>query len=140
MVMPMGRALLLLGILIALATPAASAAVPFFDASRLYSEAEFTAAIKPYADSIARNANDAEAHYWLGVAYLHAFKLYKFGLASYAGGFGGRAVASLERSVQLKADPLVMMALLDAYIVVGGRVHEALLDRLLAALPSLPLK
>lgn len=137
---PMGRALLLVGVLLALVTPAASAAVPLFDVSRLYSEAEFTAATKPYTDSIARDANDAQAHYWLGVAYLHAFKLYKFGLASYAGGFGGRAVASLERSVQLKADPLVMMALLDAYIVVGGRVHEALLDRLLAALPPLPLK
>ena len=43
----MGRALLLVGVLLALVTPAASAAVPFFDASRLYSEAEFTAAIKP---------------------------------------------------------------------------------------------
>src|SRR5205809_5261475 len=138
--MSMRRVLVIVAILIALATAAVSAASPLFDSSRLYSEAEFTAAIKPYADSIARNANDAQAHYWLGVAYLHAFKLYKFGLASYAGGFGGRAVASLERSVQLKADPLVMMALLDAYIVVGGRVHEALLDRLLAALPPLPLK
>src|SRR5256885_12451215 len=131
--MSMRRVLVIVAILIALATAAVSAASPQFDSTRLYSEAEFTAAIKPYADSIARNANDAEAHYWLGVAYLHAFKLYRFGLAPYAGGFGGRAVASLERSVQLKADPVVMMALLDAYVVVGGRVHEALLDRLLAA-------
>src|SRR5207247_3339868 len=117
--MSMRRVLSIVAILIALATAAVSAASPQFDSTRLYSEAEFTAAIKPYADSIARNANDAEAHYWLGAAYLHAFKLYRFGLAPYAGGFGGRAVASLERSVQLKADPVVMMALLDAYVVVG---------------------
>src|SRR3989475_12357722 len=136
----MGRMLLLAGILIVLAAPAASAESAPFNTTRLYSEAEFTAAIKPYADSIARNANDAEAHHWLGIAYLHAFKLYKFGLAPYAGGFGGRAVASLERSVQLKADPAVMLALVEAYIVVGAFNRWASLSgRQLAAAPSLPV-
>ena len=137
----MGRVLLLAGILIALATPAASAEVPLFNTTRLYSEAEFTAAIKPYMDGIARNANDAEAHHWLGIAYLHTFKLYKFGLAPYAGGYGGRAVASLERSVQLKADPVVMLALAEAYVVVGAFPKWAsMTDRQLAAAPPLPVK
>ena len=137
----MGRVLLLAGILIVLAAPAASAEVPLFNTTRMYSEAEFTAAIKPYADGIARNANDADAHHWLGIAYLHAFKLYKFGLAPYAGGFGGRAVASLERSVQLKADPAVMLALAEAYIVVGAfNKWASMTDRQLAAAPPLPVK
>ena len=60
----MRRVLVIVAILIALATAAVSAASPQFDSTRLYSEAEFTAAIKPYTDSIARSANDAEAHYW----------------------------------------------------------------------------
>jgi len=137
----MGRVLLFAGILIVLAAPAASAEVPLFNTTRMYSEAEFTAAIKPYADGIARNANDTDAHHWLGIAYLHAFKLYKFGLAPYAGGFGGRAVASLERSVQLKADPAVMLALAEAYIVVGAFNRWAsMTDRQLAAAPPLPVK
>ncbi len=137
----MGRGLLLVGIVIALAAPSASGAAPVFNATRLYSETEFAAAIKPYTDSIARNANDAEAHYRLGVAYLYAYKLYKFGLAPYASEFGGRAVASLERSVQLKADPVVMMALGEAYIVVGDTGKwSAMVGRLLAASPPVPLK
>src|SRR5438128_12531650 len=139
--MSMRRVLVIVAILIALATAAVSAASPQFDSTRLYSEAEFTAAIKPYTDAIARNANDAEAHRWLGIAYLHAFKLYKFNLAPYAGGYGGRAVASLERSVQLKADPAVMLALAEAYIVVGAFNRWAsMTERQLAAAPPLPVK
>jgi len=137
----MGRVLLVAGILMALAAPAASADVPLFNTTRMYSEAEFTAAIKLYTDAIARNANDAESHRWLGIAYLHAFKLYKFGLAPYAGGFGGRAVASLERSVQLKADPAVTLALAEAYIVVGAfNKWASMTIRQLAASPPLPVK
>lgn len=137
----MGRVLLVVGILIALAPAVASAAVPAFNTTQLYSAAEFAAAIKPYADSIARNANDAEAHYWLGVAYLYAFKLYRFGAAPYAGEFGGKAIASLERSSELKAQPAAMMALAEAYIATGdfGKL-PGLLDRLLGAAAPLPLK
>ena len=139
--MSMRRVLVIVAILIALATAAVSAASPLFDSTRLYSEAEFTAAIKPYTDSIARSANDAEAHYWLGIAYLYAYQLSKLGLAPYAGRFGGRAVASLERSVQLKPDPAAMLALEHAYILVGAVGKWAgLVDRLLAATPPIPLK
>jgi len=136
----MGRVLVLVGVFITLAASAVSAQVPSFDTTRLYSETEFTAAIKPYADRIARNANDAEAHHWLGVAYLHVVKLSKFGLAPYARGFGGRAIAELERSVQLKAEPAAMLALLEAYVVVGASINNGLHDRLMTASPSLPLK
>src|SRR5947199_8372661 len=116
--MSMRRVLSIVAILIALATAAVSAASPQFDSTRLYSEAEFTAAIKADTDSIGRSANDAEAHYWLGVAYLYAYQLSKLGLAPYAGRFGGREVASLERSVQLKPDPAAMLALEHDYILV----------------------
>lgn len=137
----MRRILTLVGLLIALATPVVSAETPPFNTTRLYSEAEFAAAIKPYTDSIARNANDAEAHRWLGVAYLHAYKLYVFGLAPYAGGFGGRAVASLERSVQIKADSAVMMTLAEAYVVTGSfDAWYAMVGRQLGAAPPIPLK
>src|SRR5713101_2173422 len=110
----MGRMVLVAAVLIALITAPVGAAVPTFKTTRLYSAAEFAAAIKPYTDSIARNANDAEAHRWLGVAYLYAFKLYRFGAAPYAGEFGGKAIASLERSLELKAQPAAMMALAEA--------------------------
>src|SRR5438876_9807565 len=98
--MSMRRVLVIVAILIALATAAASAASPQFDSTRLYSEAEFTAAIKPYTDSIALRAHDADAHYWLGVAYLYAFLLSKLRPAPLSRRICGRAVASLVRTVQ----------------------------------------
>ncbi len=137
----MARALVLVGVLIVLVAPVASAAVPTFNTIRMYSEAEFTAAIKPYTDAIARNANDSEAYHWLGVAYLHAFRLSRFDLAPYARGFGGRAVEALERSMQLKADPTVMLALLEAYVDVGKTDgFVSIMDRLGALAQPLPPK
>jgi len=115
----LGRALLVTGVLVALVTTSAGAAVPSFKTTRLYSEAEFAAAIKPYTDAIARNANDADAHRWLGVAYFHLFRLYRFGFAPFAGGYGTKAVESLERSVQLAPEPAVILILAEAYITVG---------------------
>ncbi len=137
----MGRVLLAIGIVIGLAAATAVAAVPSFDTTRLYSEATFVAATKPYTDAIARNANDADAHHWLGVAYSHAFRLFKFGIAQYAGGYGSRAVASLERAVQLNAGPAAMLALAQAYIAVGERdKYAALMERLGALAQPIPLK
>jgi len=137
----MGRVFLALGIVIGLAAATAVAAVPTFDTTRLYSEEAFVAATKPYTDAIARNANDADAHHWLGVAYSHAFMLFKFSIVQYAGGYGARAVASLERAVQLNAGPAAMLALAQAYIAVGERdKYAALMDRLGALAQPVPLK
>lgn len=112
------RALIAL-LIIGLSAGISEAALPSFDTSRLYSEAAFAAAIKPYTDAIARNANDAEAHLRLGAAYLYAFRLHKLGFAPYARGFGARAIASLERAVQLKAEPVALVTLVEAYAAVG---------------------
>ncbi len=123
-----------------LAAPAA-AQVPVFDTTRVYSESEFAEAIRPYTEALARNANDARAHYWLGVAYLHAFKLYRWGLAPYAAGHGARAVQSLQRAAELDPQPAVLLALLEAYGLVGDRArYDALIDRLGALARPAPVK
>ncbi len=140
----MGRMLAATAMMVGLAVgvaAAAAAALPAFDTTRLYSEQEFAAAMRPYTEAIARNANDADAHYWLGVAYLHAFKLFKFGFAPYARGHGGRAVASLERAVQLNAGVSAMLVLSEAYIAIGERSkHAALVNRMFELAPPLQSK
>lgn len=123
----MYRGLVLTMILAALVAPPAAAAaaaavvLPAFDTTRLYSEQTFAAAVKPYQDAIARNANNPDAHFWLGVAYLHGSQLHKLGLAPFAAGYAGQAVASLERAVQLRATPVAMVRLLEAYAAAGAR-------------------
>ncbi len=136
----MGRMVLVAAVLIALITAPVGAAVPTFKTTRLYSEAEFAAAIKPYTDAIARNANDADAYRWLGVAYFHLYRLYKYGFAPFAGEYGTKAIESLERSAQLSPEPAVMLTLAEVYITVG-RIdkYAALTDRLIGlATPIAP--
>jgi len=131
---------LVAAVLIALITAPVGAAVPTFKTTRLYSEAEFAAAIKPYTDAIARNANDADAYRWLGVAYFHLYRLYKYGFAPFAGEYGTKAIESLERSAQLSPEPAVMLTLAEVYITVG-RIdkYAALTDRLIGlATPIAP--
>ena len=130
--------LVLLGSLVA---APARAQVPRFDTSRVYSESAFTEAIRPYTEALARNPNDAQAHYWLGVAYLHAFRLYRWGVAPYAAGYGARAVQSLERAADLDPRPVVLLTLLEAYAAVGDRArYDALIDRLGGLAEPLPVK
>ncbi len=137
----MGRTALITTVLIALVATSGAAAVPAFKTTRLYSEAEFAAAIKPYTDAIARNANDADAHRWLGVAYFHLYRLYRDGFAPFASGYGSKAVESLERSVQLKPEPAVMLTLAELYITIGGLdKYSALTDRLIGLATPIPPK
>src|SRR2546425_3904201 len=103
----MARVVLIIAVLIALVTIPVAAAVPTFKTTRLYSEAEFAAAIKPYTDAIARNANDADAYRWLGVAYFHLYRLYKYGFAPFAGGEGAKAVEAPVRAGPLRPRPAV---------------------------------
>jgi tetratricopeptide (TPR) repeat protein len=92
-------------------------APPPFDATRVYaSEAAFQQAIQPYQVAIAANPANARAHYWLGVAYFHAYRLWRAGLAPYAAAYLPRAIASLQEAV--RRDP----AWLPAYLV----LHDAL--------------
>ncbi len=137
----MGRMALVTAVLIALVTTPVAAAVPTFKTTRLYSEAEFAAAIKPYTDAIARNANDADAYRWLGVAYFHLYRLYKYGFAPFAGEYGTKAIESLERSAQLSPEPAVMLTLAEVYITVGRLdKYYALTDRLIGLATPIPPK
>lgn len=133
--------------LVAVAAPRAAALapaaspLPAFDTTEYYDKAEFDAAILPYTQAIARNANDARAHFWLGVAYLHLAKFHRFGVAPFAAGFDRRAVASLEQSVRLQAALEAMLALLEAYALVGAQSrYNALLNRVASLAQPLPLK
>jgi tetratricopeptide (TPR) repeat protein len=131
----------MLVVAVALPLQAGPAAAPLFDSTRVYSEETFAAAIRPYETAIARNANDADAHYWLGVAYMHVWRLYKFGLAPYAAGYNRRAVVALERALQLRATPVFMVRLLEAYGAAGDRRrYDALFDRVGALAQPIPLK
>lgn len=129
------RIVIVAAVLVGILASASQAALPAFNTGRLYSEAGFAAAIKPYSDAIATNASDGEAHYWLGIAYLHGAQLYNFGLAPYAKDHNAKAIASLERAAKLR--PAFMgtyMALLAAYSLAGDRVNwTATVDRLMAA-------
>lgn len=137
----MNRILVFTVLLVGLLAVSGLAALPRFDTMRLYSESQFAAAIKPYADAISRNASDAEGHYWLGVAYLHGARIFRLGLASYGADFAAKAAASLERAVQLKAEPAAMLALLDAYGMVGDhKKYNALIARIGDLAKPLPLK
>lgn len=137
------RYVVLVVVVVVLATTASAwAAVAPFDTSQFYTQAEFERAIRLYTDAIARNPNDADAHYWLGVAYLYGFQFFRRGLAPYAGGFAPRAEASLQRALQLRPGTLgTVLALLELYSLVGDQVKwAAMFDRLLALTPPLPLK
>ena len=137
----MTRAVLLVVLVAAIAAPAAAQALPAFDQTRFYDQPAFDLAIAPYTQAITRNANDARAHYWLGMAYLHMARLHRFGLAPFAAGFAPRAVASLEQSLRLQAAPEVMLALLDAYAMVGAfEKHNALLERVSSLARPLPIR
>jgi len=138
----MARGLLVVMLVGALTVPAAAQApLPPFDDMRFYDQARFEAAIAPYTQAISRNANDGRAHYWLGVAYLYGARLHKFGLAPWAAGFAPRAVASLERALQLQPATEVMLALADAYALVGAQDKlDVLLARLAALARPQPLR
>jgi len=113
---------------------AAQAPLPVFDTGRTYSqEAQFQRAIQPYQAAISADARNARAHYWLGFAYLYAYRLYRGGLAPFAGGYLPRALTSLRQAVQLDGGFVpAILALHDALVLSG--LHEeadALVKRLL---------
>ncbi len=133
------RIVIVTGLLVGMLATVGDAALPPFNTSRLYSEAAFMAAIKPYSEAVSKNANDADGHYWLGVAYLYGARMFRFGLAPYAQGHGAKAIASLERAIQLRpASVRAYVALMEAYSVAGDRDgSNSTVDRLVkAGLPA----
>src|SRR3990170_625827 len=136
----MMRTLALVMVLVGVAATAASAqAARPFNMLQFYTEAEFRAAVAPYAAAAAANANDPTAHYWLGVAYLHVARQYRAGLSPWASGAAAQAIQSLERSVSLRATMVAMLALWDAYVTAGELEKGlALISRLPSMAPPLP--
>ena len=123
------------------ATAALAQAVRPFNTMQFYTEAEFRAAVAPYAAAASANANDPTAHYWLGVAYLHVARQYRAGLSPWASGAPAQAIRSLERSVNLRPTLAAMLALWDAYVTAGQLDKGfAMMDKLSGAAPPLPLK
>jgi tetratricopeptide (TPR) repeat protein len=86
----------------ALVAGGALAAVPPYDATKIYpNEAAFMASIKVYQDALAANPRDADAAYWLGDAYWEASVGNRNGTISYGADYLNKAIASLERAVSL---------------------------------------
>ncbi len=108
-------------VLLVTALAAAQAVVPPFNTARFYrTEVEFTRAIQPYQQAISANARNARAHYWLGFAYLYAYRQWRVGAASYASGYLSRAIPPLQEAVKLEpafVDPYLWLH--DAYQLLG---------------------
>ena len=110
------------GILVLLlVTAAAAQAVPPFNVARLYTtEADFTRAIQPYQQAISASAQNARAQYWLGFAFLHAYRRWQAGAAPYASRYLPRAVGPLQEAVKLSpGTPDAYLALHDVYTLMG---------------------
>lgn len=119
---------------VAAAPAAAQPALQPFDHSRVYArEADFQRAIQPYQAAVAADGRNARAHFWLGYAYLHAYRQFRAGLAPYAAGYLPRALGSLRQAVQLDEKLLpAVLALHDALVLAGQHGEaEALVRRLL---------
>lgn len=119
-------ALLLSAVLLLPAAAAAQQPLPAFDQGRVYvREADFQRAIAPYQAAIAANPRNARAHYWLGFAYLYAFRQYRGGLAPYAAGYVPRAIASLRQATQIDPNFIPAYMMLHDALVLSGNLEEA---------------
>ena len=103
---------------------AAQQPLPAFDQGRVYlTAAQFQRAIDPYQAAIRADARNARAHYWLGFAYLFAYRQSRVGVAPYAADFLPRALASLREAVRLDAGFVpATLALHDALVL--AEAHE----------------
>jgi tetratricopeptide (TPR) repeat protein len=106
------------GLALAAAGPALAQAIPPFSTERLYlTEQVFTQAIRPYQQAVQANPNNAPAQYWLGFAYLYAYRQYVGGLAPYAAEYLGRAERPLQEAIRINP------GLVDAYLALQDVYH-----------------
>src|SRR5207302_1081812 len=95
--------------------PRAAAALPQFDLTKIpLTEAAFTRSIQVYQRAAAANPRDAEAHYWLGVAYWEASLQHRNMLIPYGDGYLDKSIAELERAVKIDDNYLAAWQLLAA--------------------------
>jgi tetratricopeptide (TPR) repeat protein len=127
-------------VVLVLGTGAAAQAVPPFDVTRLYpTEADFTRAIAPYQRAIAASPTNARAQYWLGFAYLHAYRRWLMGAAPYASGYLPRALGPLQEAIKLSpGSPDAYLALHDVYTLMGDydRADEVIRQMLARVRPG----
>lgn len=111
------------GMAVVLTAVAAAQTIPPFSTARLYqTEALFERAIQPYQQAIAANARNARAQYWLGFAYVYAFRQSELGLAPYARGYLPKAIPPLQEAIKLDpANPDAYLVLHEAYAFMGDR-------------------
>jgi tetratricopeptide (TPR) repeat protein len=104
-----------------MAAHAQAPALPPFSTGRLYlTEADFNRAVQPYQRAIQADARNARAQYWLGFAYLYAYRQYTVGAAPYAAGYLDKAIAPLEEAIKLSPTMVdAYTALHDVYQLKG---------------------
>src|SRR5207302_9392936 len=101
-VTPFARTALTAVRLVGLLAARAAAALPQFDLTKIpLTEAAFTRSIQVYQRAAAANPRDAEAHYWLGVAYWEASLQHRNMLIPYGDGYLDKSIAELERAVKI---------------------------------------
>lgn len=107
---------------VALLAAVAAAAVPPYDFSRPYGkEQDFQQSIKVYEDALALNPADAQATYWLGIAYWETSVYYRDGDIKYGAGYLDKAISLLERAVRLDDKNMAAwIALSNAYFTRGA--------------------
>ena len=123
------RMIIIATLLVGLAAPGTAAAVPPYDASKIYpTEAAFMNSIRVYQTALAANPKDADAAYWLGDAYWEASIFYRDGRVPYGTDYLDRAIAALEQAVSIDDKYLAAWQVLTvAYFTRGAR--PALTDK-----------
>jgi len=118
---PVGQAVVLCVVaVVALATTAGAAVPPYVDSVIHPTEAEFQQSIAVYQQAVAASNQDADAYYWLGVAYWQASSLNRNGTISYGADYLQRAIAALERAVTLNPKKIgAWLILAEAYYTAG---------------------
>ncbi len=107
-------------------TAAAGGAVPpYADTTVHPTEAEFQQFIAPYQQAIAASSQDADAYYWLGIAYWQASSLARQGLIPYGADYLPRAIEALERTVTLDPGRLGAWLVLQEAYATAGKYDEA---------------
>jgi tetratricopeptide (TPR) repeat protein len=108
-------------LILVLATASSAQVVPPFPTTRLYpTEADFTRAIQPYQQAISADARNARAQFWLGHAYLYAYRLWLGAAAPYAEGYLSKAMGPLQEAIKLEpARPDAYVDLSHVYTYMG---------------------
>ena len=111
---------LCLAVVVAVATTTSAAVPPYSDNVIHPTEAEFQQSIAVYQQAVAASNQDADAYYWLGVAYWQTSSLNRNGTISYGADYLQRAIAALEQAVTLNPNHIGAWLLLEeAYYTAG---------------------